>query len=136
MEVEKSYKLDEETVKKIKEALSMDCSIKEVCLLAKISKQTYYNWRESFPKLAEEFDLYKNNLKLKSKVVIKKNIEEKEDKDIARWYLERRDKDFKPKSDLTSDNKPIPIYGSLSVKEDEIQEHDSDKKDIQPEEKN
>lgn len=102
-------KMDDTVVQKIKDGLAMDLGIEEICFLANISKQTYYNWRESFPELAEEFDLFRYNLKVKSKALIRKQIEEKEDKETAKWYLERRDKGFKPKSDITTDDEPIPV---------------------------
>jgi len=49
-------KLTPESVKKIEEACAIGCSIAEICYYADISKETYYNWIEEFPKLKEKFD--------------------------------------------------------------------------------
>jgi hypothetical protein len=110
-EVENPLNFDE-TVKLLDEAFMMDCSIEEACFLAKISRQTYYNWIESFPEYKERFDNLRSNLRLKAKKNISKELDNG-DKDISKWYLERRDKDFKPKSDLTSGDKPIPLANAL-----------------------
>jgi len=56
-EVTNPIKLDDETVKTIEEYLALDCSIEEVCLMANITRQTYYNWINSFPELKERFDI-------------------------------------------------------------------------------
>lgn len=115
-----------EAVKKLEEAFALDCSIPEACFYANISKTTYYNWLGKNPQLVDRFEELRNNpvLLARKKVVddIMGNV------DTAKWYLDRRVKDFKPKSDLTSNNKIIPIYGGFS-------KHDSDQEDIQPEEK-
>lgn len=127
MEIENPVKMTEETVKKIEEALLMDCTIEQICFNANISKQTYYNWLESVPGLKERFDYLKHNLRYKSKRNIANKIESG-DTDISKWYLERRDKDFKPKSDVTTDDKPIAIFNGKSISAD-----NGGKQDIQPE---
>ena len=96
----------EETVKLLDEAFLMDCSIEEACFLANISRQTYYNWIDSFPYLKERFDNLKSNLRLKAKKNISRELNNG-DKELSKWYLERRDKDFKPKSDITTADEPI-----------------------------
>ena len=109
-------KLDDITVKKIEEALAMDCTIEEVCLMANISKQTYYNWRDSFPELAERFDQLKASPFLKARKTIIENLG---DKETAKWFAERRIKEFKPKNDLTSNDETLPLLVRILNKEDE-----------------
>lgn len=118
IEITNPVKLDDETVKKIEDAFAMDCSVSEACLLANISRPTYYNWIKSFPELEERFNILKDNLKVKSKAIIRKQIEEKQDKDTAKWYLEKRDKDFKPKQDVSFED-PVPLLVRILNKEDE-----------------
>lgn len=74
-EVTNPVKLDDITVKKIEEALAMDCSIEEVCLMANISKQTFYNWQNSFPELKERFDLLRATPFLKARDTIIKSLD-------------------------------------------------------------
>lgn len=110
-EVENPNKLDEITVKKIEEALSMDCTIKEVCLYAGISKQTFYNWTESFPELKERFDLLRETPVLKARQTVVNSLTNPEH---AFKYLERKKKkEFGNNVDITSDNKPIPMLYAL-----------------------
>ena len=112
-EVTNPVKMTPETVQKIEQALMMDCTINEVCLFANIRKQTYYNWIESFPELKERFDYLKDNLKVKSKYNISEKLN-KGDVETSKWYLERRDKQYKAKQDITSDDKPLPLLYGIS----------------------
>jgi hypothetical protein len=117
MEVYRPDKLTDETVKSLEEAFLMDCSVEEACFMAKISKQTYYNWVSSFPDFKERFDGCRQNPFLIARKTIFDNLNKE---DTAKWYLERRSKDFKPKSDITSDDKPIPLaYGLLNNEQHE-----------------
>ena len=52
--------------------------------------------------------------------------------ETAKWYLERRDKDFKPKNDLTSDDKALPT----PLLAYEVLNNQCDKKDNEPNEEN
>lgn len=98
-EVKKPVKLDNETVKKIEEALAMDCSIGEVCLYANITRQTYYNWVNSFPELKERFDNLRANPVLKARTTVYNNLD---DKELALKYLERKNKkEFSLRTEMT-----------------------------------
>lgn len=88
-EVSNPNKLDELTVKKIEEALALDCSIEEVCLMANISKQTYYNWVNSFPELKERFDLLRATPFLKARKTIVDSLDKPQ---FAIEYMKRKRK--------------------------------------------
>lgn len=110
MEVSNPIKLTEETVKRLEEAFLMDCSVEEACFMAKITRQTYYNWINSFPEWKERFDNCRQNPFLIARKTIYDNLSEKE---TAKWFLERKNREFKNKSDITSDDKPIPLAYAL-----------------------
>ena len=104
----------------------MDCSVEEACFMAKITRQTYYNWINSFPEMKERFDACRQNPFLIARKTIYDNLSENE---TAKWFLERKNKEFKNKSDITSDDKPIPLGYALlnddSNKEDsEVKQED------------
>lgn len=60
------------------------------------------------------------------------NGEEKTKADLTKFTLSKLNKDYKDKVDITSDDKPIPLLNINGI----IQQHDSDKEDMQPNEEN
>ena len=60
------------------------------------------------------FRSYKKEPLLKAKATVIKHLDDPKN---AQWYLERRAKEFKPKSDITSNNKelPTPILSTIEV---------------------
>lgn len=87
--VEKPVKMTDETVKRLEDAFSLDCTVPEACLYANITKQTYYNWVESFPELKERFDSLRLKPFLKARQTIVKNLD---DPEYAFKYMERKNK--------------------------------------------
>lgn len=100
--VENPTKMDDVTVKKLEEAFSMDCSVEEACLLANISKQTYYNWVSSFPDMKERFDVLRQYPILKARKAAIEKLDESYQN--AMDYLSRKRKDeFSTKSESKVD---------------------------------
>lgn len=97
-----------ENIEKLEEGFLKGFSDRESCLYAKIAPSTLYAFCQENPDFSERKELLKEQVKMKAKDNIQAAIHAG-DKLLSQWYLERRDKDFKPKSDLTSDDKPIPI---------------------------
>lgn len=98
-EITKPVKLNDETVKKIEEALAMDCSIEEVCLYANITRPTYYNWINSFPELKERFNILRAKPFLKARKTV---IDSLSNPQYAFEYLKRKKKDeFSDRQELT-----------------------------------
>ena len=96
--VSNPVKLDDITVKKIEEALALDCSIEETCLMANISKQTYYNWTASFPELKERFDLLRATPFLKARQTINNSLSNPQ---YAFEYMKRKRKgEFSERTEL------------------------------------
>lgn len=127
-EVTNPVKLDDITVKKIEEALAMDCSIEEVCLMANISKQTFYNWQNSFPKLKERFDLLRATPFLKARDTIIKSLDNPQ---YAFEYMKRKKKnEFSERLEQTgADGKDLPI--PIIKLENNVQGNDSNEENTE-----
>lgn len=95
-----------EILQKLEEAFKKGMSNREACFLADISESIFYKVLEVNEKLKERFPLLQNSVKIRAKENIVEKINAK-DVELSKWYLERRDKEFKPKSDLTSDDEPL-----------------------------
>lgn len=117
-EVVNPSKLDDETVKIIEQYLAMDCSIEEVCLMANISKQTYYNWINSFPELKEKFDLLRATPFLKARKTI---VDSLSNPQYAFEYMKRKKKaEFSERQEMTgADGKDLqPVLVKFISDED------------------
>ncbi len=81
-----NWKLDPEVVRKLESAFLIDCTVKEACIFAGISRDTYYRWIKENPELGDRFELMKTNVSLKAKMTIFKNLDNIK---VAQWYMER-----------------------------------------------
>lgn len=99
MEVTKPVKMTDDIVKKLEEVAALDGTVEEMCFWAKISKQTYYNWIDSFPEMKERFDALRQRPFLKARQTIIKSLDEPHN---AFRYMERKKKDeFSERKELT-----------------------------------
>lgn len=132
-EVTNPVKLDDITVKKIEEALAMDCSIEEVCLMANISKQTFYNWQNSFPELKERFDLLRATPFLKARDTIIKSLDNPQ---YAFEYMKRKKKnEFSERLEQTgADGKDLPT--PIIKLENNVQGNDSNEENTETKQEN
>lgn len=96
----------DEVLQILEEAFLYGASDRQACFLANIADGTLYNYIKDNPEFGERKELLKQMTTYRAKQVVKSLID-KGDKDIARWYLERKDNEFKPKSDLTSGGEAI-----------------------------
>jgi len=112
----------------LEDAFANDATDEQACFLAGISTSSLYNYQEENKGYLERKAALRGMIKYKAKLNIKGKIDGG-DIEVSKWYAERRDKDFKPKSDLTSDGQklPTPIYGGQSTA---ISRHTSNSKDI------
>lgn len=111
MKVENPVKMEDSTVKTLEDAFARGCNVTEACLFANISRQTYYNWIESYPEQKERFDILGEKVKMKAKLNIAQKVEDG-DVDTSKWYLERKGKDegFSPRQELTGkDGKDLSV---------------------------
>lgn len=98
--------MTDEKVKELEGYFSIGATDLEACFLANISKQTLYNYQENNPDFVDRKEALKNMPKYKAKKNIVGEIE-KGDKETSKWYLERKDREFKNKTDITTDDESI-----------------------------
>lgn len=97
----------EEVLQKLEEAFLNGASDRQATFLANIAEGTLYNYIKDNPEFGIRKELLKQQTAYRAKQVIKRAIEEKEDKETAKWYLERKDKEFKQKTDITSNDETL-----------------------------
>ena len=113
-------------IAKIEEELKNGATLAQASFLAGISLKTIYNYFTDNPDFKERCELLQGLVAYRARINIKNKIESG-DIDTSKYWLDRKDKEFKPKSDLTTDDKPLPI---LTLNKDgSIQEDNSDSKD-------
>ena len=98
--------IDDNVLKILEDAFSKGASDVQACFLANISTQTLYNYQKENPTYVERKEALKDMIKFRAKQVVVSEIE-KGNVQQANWYLERKDKEFKPKQDLTTDDNPF-----------------------------
>ena len=77
-------------------------TIRNNTALKHISKPTLYDYCDKNPDFRERKELLKQRVKTRAKLNISKAIDDG-DIDLSKWYLERRDNDFKTKQAVTHD---------------------------------
>lgn len=93
----KEYNLT--TVGKFIQAFNNGYNITEACHYAGVSRESYYNWLKWYPDFSNKMEEAKLMPMRKAKEVVLGAILEG-DTATARWLLDRRDPDFKPKGEL------------------------------------
>lgn len=87
-----------ETIAKLEQAFSMDCTVAEACFQAGIAESTYFDWCKENPELSERFKALKHKAILKARQTIYDNLD---DVKTAQWFLERKRKEeFSLKQEL------------------------------------
>lgn len=95
-------KMTQGTLRKLEELFVRGLSDEEACLIADIGTTTLYDYCKENPEFSERKELLKQRVKTRAKLNISKAIEDG-DIDLSKWYLERRDNDFKTKQAVTHD---------------------------------
>jgi len=133
--------MTDKTLQLLKDAFLMGCSDVEACLYAEIAPSTLYNYQLIETQYVEQKALWKENTTFRArKNLYNAIVKEGTSKDPAtsKWFLERKRKqEFSLRQELTGrDGKdlPVPIFGGLST-QDDIQEDNSNNKDIPTKEK-
>ena len=81
-----------DVVNKLEMAFAKGCSDEDACDFAEISRQTLHNYQKKHPDFVYRKAKLKNSMIFKARGVIESALDEG-DKDIAKWYLERKKKD-------------------------------------------
>lgn len=106
-----------EIIEKLKDAFKLGCTNEEACYYAEIGKSTFYDFIKEYPEISEEFNECKHYEKIKARMVIH-NALEHNDKDTAKWYLERKAKDeFSTKVEMKHSGEINNPYANLSTEE-------------------
>ena len=98
-------KMTPETLDKLRQAFLIGATNDEACAFAEIHRDTLYDYMKKNPNYSYLVEQYKETPILKAKATVNKNLD---DSKTAQWYLERRAKEFKPKQDLTTNDKDLP----------------------------
>lgn len=95
-----------EVIEKIEEELKNGATLQQAAFLADISLKTLYNYFKDYPDYKERCNLLQNLVSYRARKNIKEKIE-KGDIETSKYWLDRKDKEFKPKSDMTSDDEAL-----------------------------
>lgn len=101
--------MTEEVIAKLEEAFANGATDLQACFLANISKDSLYRYIQEHPEFSDRKEALKDMIAYRAKLKVKHDIESELGSKTAQWYLERKDKDFKNKTDLTSDGKSIMV---------------------------
>jgi hypothetical protein len=118
-------KRTEALVNKLEYAFSIGATVKEACLYADISRETYYKWTEIDKELSDRLEDLRENPIFVARESVFNGM--KKDPDLALKFLERKlKKEFSLRQELTgADGKEfIPILGAMTKKE--LPESDED----------
>lgn len=86
-------------INKLEEAFALGCSDLEACFYANISATALYDYQRANPEFTQRKAILKEKTIFKARAIIEKAIDEG-DKDMAKWFLERKKKDeFSTKSE-------------------------------------
>lgn len=106
-----------EIIAKLEAAFIKGATDKEAIFLADISSSAFYHYCEENPDFKERKESLKEMVKYRARSNVAEAIE-KGDKDISKWYLERKAKDeFSQRSELTgSDGSDLIVYPTEEIK--------------------
>ena len=105
-----------ETIRKIKEGFSQGFSVRNACIWADISQDTYFEYCKKHPNFSDQCKTLQQKPLIKSILVINKALNEG-DVSTAKWYAERKAKDeFSLRQEITGeDGEPIKQEIKLEV---------------------
>lgn len=108
-------KLTPEVIERLRYAYMIGSTNAEACAYAEIGERTLYDHIAANSEFSQKIDDWKLNPILKAKTMVVENLSI--DLKNAQWYLERRAKEFKPKQDITTNDKdlPTPILNGIEA---------------------
>jgi len=108
-------KMTPEVIERLRYAYMIGSTNAEACAYAEISARALYVYLEDNELFKHKIDDWKLNPILKAKTMVVENLST--DLKNAQWYLERRAKEFKPKQDITTNDKdlPTPILNGIEA---------------------
>ena len=117
-------KMTEETIHRLREAYSMDCTDEEACCYASISTFTLYDYQKKHPKFSEEKQLLKQKPYLIARKSVVKGVSE--DPKLALEYMKlKKNKEFTVNQNVNvSGDQENPVQIMHTVKKFEEMEDD------------
>lgn len=91
----------------IEQELKNGATLAQASFLAGISLKTIYNYFGDNPEFKERCELLQGMVAYRARLNIKNKIEAG-DIDTSKYWLDRKDKEFKLKTDITTDDKALP----------------------------
>jgi hypothetical protein len=107
MEMGRPTVFDETTLQKLEGAFANDATDEQACFIANISPSSLYNYQKEHPDFLERKKALKDMIKYQAKLRVKEAIEKEDRPDTSKWYLERKDNEFKNKTDITSNDESL-----------------------------
>lgn len=105
-----------EIIDKLRQAFLFGASDEEACTWAGIGKSTLYDYQQLNPDFVEQKEGWKTNPIIKAKKLVSDAID-RNDKDTAKWYLERKRKsEFSLRHEVTGEDGD-PLKFTLEIKE-------------------
>ena len=95
-----------EVIDKLRQAYLIGATNDEAAHYAGIAPSTLYLYMEKNPEFSEQINAWKNEPILKAKRKVVTDLDS--DTNTAKWYLERKAKDFKPKTEVDV-NVPVAL---------------------------
>jgi len=107
--------MTEQVLKDLRMIFLIGATQEEACRYSGISVKTLHNHIKREPDFIQEIAKWQDEPVLKAKRKVVDDIES--DTNTAKWYLERRAKEFKPKQDITTNDKdlPTPILNGIEA---------------------
>ena len=111
--------MTDSTLAKLKEGFAQGFSVRNACIWADISQDTYFDYCKKHPSFSDQCKTLQQKPLIKSILVINKALNEG-DVSTAKWYAERKGKDefsLKTETELSGEVKSKVVYIEKEEKE-------------------
>jgi hypothetical protein len=113
-------KMTDETVEKLKQYFMQGHTKIEACILANIDRGTLHNYCKKYPEFSTLIEELREKPTAIARNIVNKSLQEG-DKDMAKWYLERKKKDeFSTRSETVGKDGGAIISEVRQISQEEI----------------
>ena len=112
--------MTDDVLDKLRQAFLFGATKEEACAFADIGYRTLYDYIDKNPEFSQDIEKWQQSPILKAKKTVMNSLD---DAKTAQWYLERRAKEFKPKQDLTTNDKDLPTPILNGIEGINVSEH-------------
>lgn len=117
--------ISEERVKKLVSAFKNGLNITEACSFSGITRQTFYNYMDEETgdkEFIDKITYAQNFVNIRAKQIIVEDMLKNKDVNISKWWVERKDPEFKDKGVNVNVNNPKPQQRLSKEDKDELAE--------------